>query len=79
MQPGDVTTTYADTTALEHDFAFTPKIKLREGLRKFTEFYHFLMAKTTKHPSQVAAKRQISWTSQAAEPSAQIAYAIKSV
>lgn len=39
MQPGDVTTTYADTTALEHDFGFTPKIKLREGLRKFAKWY----------------------------------------
>ena len=39
MQPDDVTTTYADTTALEHDFAFTPKIKLREGLRKFAKWY----------------------------------------
>ena len=36
---GDATTTYADTTALEHDFGFTPKIKLREGLRKFAKWY----------------------------------------
>ncbi len=39
MQPGDVPTTYADTTALENDFGFTPKITLREGLRKFAEWY----------------------------------------
>ena len=39
MQPGDVPTTYADTTALEKDFGFTPKITLREGLRKFAEWY----------------------------------------
>ena len=39
MQPGDVPTTYADATALEHDFGFTPKITLREGLRKFAEWY----------------------------------------
>lgn len=39
MQPGDVPVTYADATALERDFGFTPKIKLREGLRKFTEWY----------------------------------------
>lgn len=39
MQPGDVPTTYADATALERDFGFTPKIKLREGLRKFAEWY----------------------------------------
>lgn len=39
MQPGDVPTTYADTTALERDFGFVPKITLREGLRKFAEWY----------------------------------------
>ena len=39
MQPGDVPTTYADTTALERDFGFTPRITLREGLRKFAEWY----------------------------------------
>ena len=39
MQPGDVPVTYADSTALECDFGFTPKITLREGLRKFAEWY----------------------------------------
>ena len=39
MQPGDVPTTYADATALERDFGFTPKITLREGVRKFAEWY----------------------------------------
>ena len=39
MQQGDVPTTYADTTALERDFGFTHKITLREGLRKFAEWY----------------------------------------
>ena len=39
MQPGDVPVTYADATALEHDFGFTPKIPLREGLRKFAKWY----------------------------------------
>ena len=39
MQPGDVPTTYADSTALERDFGFTPKIPLREGLRHFAEWY----------------------------------------
>ena len=39
MQPGDVPTTYADATALERDFDFTPKITLREGLRHFAEWY----------------------------------------
>ena len=39
MQPGDVPTTYADATALERDFGFTPKITLREGLRAFAIWY----------------------------------------
>ena len=39
MQPGDVPVTYADSTALERDFGFTPKIPLCEGLRKFATWY----------------------------------------
>ena len=39
MQPGDVPTTYADASALERDFGFTPKITLREGLRAFAQWY----------------------------------------
>ena len=39
MQPGDVPTTYADSSALERDFGFVPKVTLREGLRKFAEWY----------------------------------------
>ena len=39
MQPGDVPTTFADATALERDFGFTPKITLREGLRTFAQWY----------------------------------------
>ena len=39
MQPGDVPATYADTSALERDFGFTPRTPLREGLRKFAEWY----------------------------------------
>lgn len=39
MQPGDVPVTYADTTALEHDFGFRPDTNLRTGLRKFAEWY----------------------------------------
>jgi nucleoside-diphosphate-sugar epimerase len=39
MQPGDVPATYADTSALERDFGFTPRIPLREGLRHFAEWY----------------------------------------
>lgn len=39
MQPGDVPVTYADTTPLECDFGFKPHTSLREGLRKFAEWY----------------------------------------
>ena len=39
MQPGDVPVTYADTSALEADFGFKPHTSLREGLRKFAEWY----------------------------------------
>ena len=39
MQPGDVPVTYADTSALEQDFGFKPSTSLREGLRKFAEWY----------------------------------------
>ena len=39
MQPGDVPVTYADSAALEQDYGFRPKIGIREGLRKFAEWY----------------------------------------
>lgn len=39
MQPGDVPVTFADTSALERDFGFKPHTPLREGLRKFAEWY----------------------------------------
>ena len=39
MQPGDVPVTYADTSALEADFGFKPNTSLRDGLRKFAEWY----------------------------------------
>ncbi len=39
MQPGDVPITYADSEALERDFGFTPRIGIREGLRRFAEWY----------------------------------------
>ena len=39
MQPGDVPVTYADTTPLERDYGFKPNTPLREGLRKFAEWY----------------------------------------
>ena len=39
MQPGDVPVTYADTTPLERDYGFKPNTSLRDGLRKFSEWY----------------------------------------
>jgi len=39
MQPGDVPVTYADTSALETDFEFKPSTSLRDGLRRFAEWY----------------------------------------
>lgn len=39
MQPGDVPVTYADTASLERDFAFRPSTTLRDGLRRFAQWY----------------------------------------
>lgn len=39
MQPGDVPVTYADTAPLEEDFGFKPSTPLREGLRRFIQWY----------------------------------------
>lgn len=39
MKPGDVSVTYADTSALERDYGFKPNTSLRAGLRKFAEWY----------------------------------------
>lgn len=39
MQPGDVSVTYADTSALEADMGFKPNTPLREGLRRFAQWY----------------------------------------
>ena len=39
MQAGDVAVTYADTSALERDFGYKPATPLREGLRRFAEWY----------------------------------------
>ncbi len=39
MQPGDVPVTYADTSKLERDFGYKPKTSLREGLKRFAEWY----------------------------------------
>ena len=39
MQPGDVPVTFADTEPLERDYGFKPNTGLRDGLRKFAEWY----------------------------------------
>ena len=45
MQPGDVPVTFANTEPLERDFGFKPHTPLRDGLRKFAEWYkEFYMA-----------------------------------
>ena len=45
MQPGDVPVTFADTEPLERDFGFKPHTPLRDGLRRFAEWYkEFYMA-----------------------------------
>ena len=46
MQPGDVPVTYADTTPLEADFGFKPSTSLKEGLRRFAEWYAKYQCKT---------------------------------
>ncbi len=49
MQPGDVPVTYADTTPLEQDFGFRPSTPLREGLRRFAEWYKEYHNKSAKN------------------------------
>ena len=39
MPPGDVPITCADTTALERDYGFKPATPLREGLKRFAQWY----------------------------------------
>ena len=39
MQPGDVPVTYADTEALTRDYGYRPTTSLRDGLRRFAEWY----------------------------------------
>ena len=48
MQPGDVPITYADTSDLERDFGYKPKTSLREGLRKFAEWYYEYYVKSNR-------------------------------
>ena len=39
MRPGDVPVTYADTSKLERDYGYRPATDLREGLRRFAQWY----------------------------------------
>ena len=39
MQPGDVPVTYADSRGLEEDYGFHPGVNIREGLRRFAQWY----------------------------------------
>ena len=48
MQPGDVPVTYADVSDLERDFGYKPFTSLREGLRKFAEWYYSYYIKGDK-------------------------------
>lgn len=48
MQPGDVPVTYADTSALEQDYGFKPSTGLRQGLRRFAEWYKFFYSVSTE-------------------------------
>ena len=47
MQPGDVPVPYADTTPLEEDFGFRPNTNLRDGLRRFAQWYARYYVKIT--------------------------------
>ena len=40
MQPGDVPTTFADTSDLERDFGFRPSTSLEQGLDAFARWYY---------------------------------------
>ncbi len=48
MQPGDVPVTYADTSAFEQNFGFKPSTTLREGLRRFVEWYYTFYCEENK-------------------------------
>ncbi len=39
MQPGDVYTTFADTSRLEHQFGYRPEIDLNDGISRFAEWF----------------------------------------
>lgn len=39
LQPGEVTKTFCDTTKLKKDFGYQPKINIKEGIKKFINWY----------------------------------------
>lgn len=39
MQPGDVSQTYADVSALEQDYGYAPNTSIDEGLKRFAKWY----------------------------------------
>jgi UDP-glucuronate 4-epimerase len=39
MQPGDVQKTYADTSKLNNDYGYKPKVSIEEGVKGFVEWY----------------------------------------
>jgi UDP-glucuronate 4-epimerase len=41
MQPGDVPSTWEDTTALERDLGYKPKVDVKEGIKKFVDWYRW--------------------------------------
>ena len=45
MQPGDVYETYADTSKLERDFGYKPRVDLHTGIGRFAEWF-----KSDKNP-----------------------------
>ena len=56
MQPGDVLVTYADVSRAEQELGYRPKTELRDGLKRFLEWFRRPLAE----PSAPAAVRRTS-------------------
>ena len=39
MQPGDVTRTMADTSALKKNYKYSPQVKIEQGVKLFAQWY----------------------------------------
>ena len=39
MQPGDVSQTFADVSALQSDYGYAPSTTIDEGLKQFASWY----------------------------------------